>query len=154
MQRSALKPLLLYAGIGFVLHWMWEVGQAPLFTCFVQFRRCMWLCFRAAVTGDLAMMLLIYACLALVHRRNDWPMHRSAFHHPATWILPIVIGMLLATNVEFWAVFVAHRWEYSATMPLIPWLHIGLTPVLQMIIVPLATTVLLKQMLHGSLAQK
>jgi L-cystine uptake protein TcyP (sodium:dicarboxylate symporter family) len=60
-----------------------------------------------------------------------------AYAHPATWILALLIGALLAVSFELWAVFADHRWQYAASMPLIPILQIGFTPVLQMIFIPL-----------------
>ena len=38
---------------------------------------------------------------------------------------------------HFW-----HRWQYTEAMPLIPILHIGLTPVLQLLLIPLAVLLL------------
>ena len=66
---------------------------------------------------------------------------RSAFAHPATWIVPLVIGILLAVSFELWAVHAVNRWTYSS-MPLVPIIHVGITPVLQMVFIPLAATAL------------
>jgi hypothetical protein len=38
--------------------------------------------------------------------------------------------------VEWYAVKVLHRWEYSLSMPVIPGLEIGFVPVLQMLVLP------------------
>ena len=63
---------------------------------------------------------------------NDHKVYGEA----STWILPVLIGFLIAVSFELWAVYVDHRWVYGA-MPLIPLVKVGITPVLQMIVVPL-----------------
>lgn len=130
--------VLQFLGLSFLLHLAWELLQSPLYACFADLGTCVLLCLRAAATGDMLFMLTIYGALAAVHRRWLWIEDLDAYHHPATWVLPPLLGVLLAVSNELWAVFVAHRWSYTASMPLIPVLDIGLTPVLQMIIVPMA----------------
>ena len=49
----------------------------------------------------------------------------------------MLIGVLLAVSFELWAIYAVRRWEYGS-MPLIPIIGVGITPVLQMVIVPLA----------------
>lgn len=48
----------------------------------------------------------------------------------------IVLGFLWAIGVEYHATEVAHRWAYAKSMPIIPIINIGVSPVLQMMIVP------------------
>jgi hypothetical protein len=57
---------------------------------------------------------------------------------PATWTLPPLFGAMLVVAFELWAIYVVHRWEYGL-MPLLPVVRVGLTPVLQMIVVPAIT---------------
>ena len=87
-------------------------------------------------------MLLMYAVLAIVHQDPLWLTKKSTYAHPATWIMTLLLGVLLAVNVELWAVYVAGRWQYEDAMPLVPILHVGLTPILQMLIIPLAVLLL------------
>lgn len=137
--RRSLRPLILFLGTGFLFHLAWEVLQAPLYTCFADFWRCIWFCFKAASTGDVLMMLVIYLALGIVHRDLAWAQEKKNYDHPATWLIPVIVGTLLAVSYEFWAVYVVHRWQYAHSMPLVPILRVGLLPVLQMIVVPLAT---------------
>lgn len=46
------------------------------------------------------------------------------------WII-IPIGLALAVTIELWALG-THRWVYTSTMPLVPFIDVGLTPVLQL----------------------
>ena len=45
-------------------------------------------------------------------------------------------GLVIAIVVEWAAIHWLHRWSYTAQMPLIPGLEIGVTPVLQMLVLP------------------
>lgn len=49
--------------------------------------------------------------------------------------LTAVLGAMTATIIE-WHALRTGRWTYNSLMPLIPWLGVGLYPVLQMAIVP------------------
>lgn len=99
------------------------------------------MCLFATATGDMLFMLTLYLTLAVVHRNLCWVADRQTYAHPATWTVPPLVGILLAGNFELWAIYVSHRWSYGA-MPVIPVLGVGLTPLLQMIVVPLATLML------------
>ena len=138
LSHQRLKAVTTFLGVGFLLHLLWENLQAPLYEGFTSFGQHFWICFRAT-SGDLLSMLAIYAALTLVHRDPFWVADRTAYAHPATWIMTFLIGILLAVNFELWAVHVDHRWQYASAMPLLPVLRIGVLPVLQMIVVPLLT---------------
>lgn len=131
------RPLAAFFGSSFVLHLLWENLQAPLYSCYQSFWQCFWICLYATATGDMIFMLTIYAALAVIHRDWQWVRDPGAYRHPATWILAVGIGLILAVSFELWAVHVAHRWQYTEFMLIVPFVQIGLTPVLQMIIIPL-----------------
>lgn len=133
------KELLAYFGSSFLLHLLWENLQAPLYTCFWEypFLQCFLICLKATATGDMLFMLTIYIALAVVHRDWLWVSKRGTYRHPATWLIALLIGLLLAMFFELWAVYVAHRWTYTAAMPLIPIIRVGFTPILQMAAIPL-----------------
>lgn len=132
-----MKQILVFFGGSFLLHLLWENAQAPLFQGYESFAQHFLICLKATTTGDMLFMLVIYCVLALVHRDMWWPSNSKTFHHPATWILPPVIGILLAVSFELWAIHVARRWTYAEAMPIIPILQVGILPLLQMMIVPL-----------------
>ncbi|OIO55174.1 hypothetical protein AUJ46_01855 [Candidatus Peregrinibacteria bacterium CG1_02_54_53] len=135
-QKNCRHSILMFFGASFTLHLFWENFQAPLYQGFTSFRQHFWICLKAT-GGDLLFMLVIYTSLALIHRDPLWISNRPTYAHPATWIIMPLIGALLAIAFELWAVYVANRWQYAA-MPLIPVVGVGLLPVLQMIIIPLA----------------
>ncbi len=135
-----MKPVIAYFSSSFALHLIWENAQMPLFesgdnAAWQNFLMCLW----ATATGDMVFMLTLYLTVALIHRSIWWSFDRASYSHPATWIVPVIIGVLLAVSFELWAVHATNRWVYSS-MPNIPVLQGGLTPVLQMTLIPLVAT--------------
>ena len=112
---------------------LFESGDAPFWETF---QMCLW----ATATGDMLFMLTLYVSVTLVHRSVLWACDRSTYWHPATWVVPVVIGVLLAVSFELWAVHAVDRWIYSS-MPIIPVIQVGLTPVLQIIFIPIGVNV-------------
>ncbi|GAA4469765.1 hypothetical protein [Novipirellula rosea] len=133
-----MKQFLVYFASSFILHLIWENAQMPLFesgdaSLWDNFKMCLW----ATATDDMFFMLTLYLTVALIHKNIWWICDRSTFIQPATWIVPVMIGVLLAVSFELWAVHATGRWIYSS-MPMIPVIKVGLTPVLQMTLIPLA----------------
>lgn len=137
----------MFFGVSFTLHLLWENLQAPLYAGFVSFPQHFWICLKAAV-GDMLFMLVIYATLAVVHRNPLWMNDQDAYTHPATWILTPFVGILLAVSFELWAVHIDQRFAYAEAMPLIPVLRIGLTPVLQMMLISFISLLLTFRFSH------
>jgi hypothetical protein len=134
--------LCRFFGYSFLLHLAWENAQAPLYEGFTEnLPQHLWACLYATATGDMAFTLILYGVLALVHQDVWWAANRSNYRHPATWTLPPLIGVLLVVAFELWAIYVVHRWVYGL-MPIVPIVRVGVTPVLQMLVVPTVTLLL------------
>lgn len=116
-----IKPLLVLALIAFLLNFVWEISQAPLYDCYDQFLHCMWLCFKASL-GDVVWVLLLYGIFRVSHSKTA----------------VVLAGLAIAIGVELHALQTG-RWAYAESMPLIPFLSLGLTPLLQMAILPLVS---------------
>gem|GEM_PF-5163212 len=84
-------------------------------------------------------MLAVYLTAAVIHKQFWWPLDVSAYSHPATWVVPVTVNVLLVVSIKLWAVHAVHGWQYSS-MPLVPFIHVGVTPVLQMLVISLAAT--------------
>ena len=137
-----------FFGSSFILHLVWESAQMPLFetgdlSAWEVFRMCLF----ATATGDMVFMAILYAVAALAVRDWKWLQNEASYKHPATWVLPSIFGVLLAISFELWAIHAVERWEYDG-MPLVPFLHVGLTPVLQMALIPFAVTWLSRMYLN------
>ena len=48
----------------------------------------------------------------------------------------LLAGLVIGVSVEWGAVFIARRWAYTARMPLVPVLGVGVAPVAQMLVLP------------------
>jgi len=147
-----MKPVIAYFVSSFALHLIWENAQRPLFesgdnTAWENFTMCL----SATATGDMLFMLMLYLTVALIHRSVWWACDRSSYSHPATWIVSAIIGVLLAVSFELWSVHATDRWVYSS-MPIIPVLKVGLTPVLHMLLVPLAATPCARSLVEPSVS--
>lgn len=139
--KSAFKNfwlvLLIYFASSFLLHFSWEMMQAPLYQGFKgSFMSHILTCLFATATGDMLFTAVIYVAVAIALQNPKWIATKQSYGHSATWLLPVLVGILLATSFELWAVYAVERWSYG-TMPLIPIVHVGLTPILQMVLIPL-----------------
>ena len=140
-RMTGILPVVAFFVVAFILHWLWEMAQMPLFELApMSFWETVRMCLFATATGDMLFMLTIYLVLATVHMDWSWASKRAAYRHPATWVVAVVIGALLAVSFELWAVHTVERWQYGA-MPVVPIIYVGVTPLLQMIVLPLLTII-------------
>ena len=62
---------------------------------------------------------------------------------PSRWVSFVGVGLVLAFVSEYTAIHYRNLWQYSDRMPIVPGLNIGLTPILQWLILPPVVLVLL-----------
>lgn len=127
------KTILTLSGTSLLLNFVWENLQAPLYQGYSNFWQHLPIC-SVASFGDVLIILVLYFVLATVNRDMFWIAKMSR----VDIVLVITLGALIAVGVEKWALGTA-RWEYVSTMPLIPYVNVGLLPILQMIILPWTT---------------
>jgi len=144
-QVSGWRPLVTGIVVSYLANAAWELAQMSLYVTSVPpgWIAALTHCGKAA-GGDLLLMGILYLVLVLAIGSWRWPLEPASYRHPATWVLTPAVGALLAVAFELWAVYVDHRWAYGTSMPLIPGLSVGVTPVLQMIVIPLLVLVLLR----------
>ncbi len=82
--------------------------------------------------GDVLMILIIYSSVSFLLKDFFWVKH---FKFNGIFF-SIIIGFIISIIVEKIALSV-NMWSYSNNMFLIPFLKVGITPTLQMIILPL-----------------
>ena len=56
----------------------------------------------------------------------------------------LATGVLVTIAFEWYAVYWAGRWSYSDLMPIVPLLRVGLAPLAQWIVLPLAVLFFLR----------
>ena len=90
--------------------------------------------------GDGLMTLIIYWAGWLGFRDWQWILHPGS----RGYLLMLGIGLNLAVIIELNALYLTGAWAYNDQMIVIPMLGVGLSPVLQMLVLPLVTVLLLQ----------
>lgn len=111
---------------------LWELAQAPLYVGLERYNAAVfWHCFVSSL-GDGVTVLLIVAAGWLALQRQNW------FEHPGVpgYLVMLTTGFLLAVLVEWVGVRILDRWQYTARMPLVPGLGVGVVQIAQMILLP------------------
>lgn len=136
LKKQKIGALSIFFGLSFLFHLLWENIQAPLFIGFESFSQHFFICLFATATGDMIFTAIIYLAIAAVNKDLWWILKKESYERICTWVIAIVVGIFLAVTFEFWAVKLVERWEYGS-MPTIPFVGIGITPIVQMIVVPI-----------------
>lgn len=132
----------------FLLNYPWEFIQAPLFEGMAE--RPHWqavkTCTQAAL-GDAVIMLIAFWGVAALNRSRAWI---AAAGRRDVGIF-LAIGVAITVAIEW---MVQHgwwltSWNYSASMPVLPGLEVGLVPVLQWLVLPPLVSVLVGRQLRG-----
>ena len=127
------QPWVALGLFSFLLHFVWEMLQVPLYEQMSGARH--WAavlrCTRASA-GDAVIVWTAYA-LAAGSARDRWWLGVRHRGRPLTVYL--AAGLLITVGLEWFNVYVRRQWGYSPEMPVI--LGIGLTPLLQWLLVPL-----------------
>jgi hypothetical protein len=128
---NRIQPWAAIAGFGFLLHFLWEMWQAPMYRTMQEAShvRAVWVCSLATV-GDTFIQLVAYAVGALVAGSRAW------LTRPRRGPLAIYMaaGLLITALFEWVNVYVLRRWEYANHMPVLA--GIGLAPLLQWLVIP------------------
>lgn len=128
------KPEVRLALNALGANFVWEMLQAPLFVGMLEMPR--WdataVCLRASV-GDAVMILFAYAGAALGARDRAWMLRPSVRHLSVFAFLAALQGLALE-----WLSLRQMRWSYAPSMPIDPVTGLGLMPILQWLVLPLA----------------
>ena len=125
-QRFTFITLLL----AFILNFAWEIIHGPLYKGFTYSTSHIAFCGLASV-ADAFMVLLIYFILAIVYKDPLWIKHINL---QRTLIL-ILIGGIGAILAEMRHLSLGN-WSYASSMPILPFVNAGLSPVLQFMFLP------------------
>jgi len=121
--------------VAYILNFLWEYLHYPLYNCKWPIGSC------AIVTSfrDALIILGIYFLGALFFKNNKWILNLTR----------LKLGLLLVTSffiayiIELQGIYFG-KWSYSDFMPIIPVLKVGLSPILQMILLPFITFLIIK----------
>lgn len=120
------KILATISGIAFALHLVWENAQAPLFAGYTSFGQHLLICLYGTA-GDVLITLIVYGLVSLLKYDLFWPLKVTA----QDLVALALVGFFVAAGIEYRALAL-DRWTYTPSMPIVPYLHVGLSPLVQM----------------------
>ena len=115
----------------FLFNAAWEILQIPLYKEGVYTWQHILFCVLASV-ADVVMVLLIYFGFAWIYKDAIWIKNLNT----KRVILIILTGGIGAVLAEIRHLSIG-TWSYTSAMPLMPVVHVGLSPVLQFMILPI-----------------
>ena len=133
--------VLVVIVLGFLLNFTWELIQMPLYNSASFKINHVTFCALGSV-ADAIMVLLIYLGLAFIFKNSFWM-------RPLKWqriVVAILIGGVGAVLSEMRHLSLGN-WVYSDLMPLLPMIKVGLSPVLQFMILPILVYILSSKMI-------
>lgn len=150
--RPLDMPELNVALFGALLNFPWEMWQAPLYEGMAEashlsaVTRCSW-----ATLGDAVILVLAFAAVSMRAHSRNWvlqPTRMQAAMFVAAGLAVTLVLELIATRLDLpiWT------WRYAAAMPVLPLLGVGVAPLAQWLVVPLATLWCVGRHLRGGRA--
>jgi hypothetical protein len=136
----------LIAAFIFLLNFIWEISQAFLYEVHFQGRLDFILVHLKAASGDLLIFLLLYFFGVLFFHRDCYWLIRN---NKVKFMFVSFLGIVVSVVIEKLALSFG-RWSYNSLMPIVPVLNVGLTPVLQMIILPVVSIVFAKRVIDNN----
>ncbi len=122
-----------------LLNFIWEVAQMPLFGGMVFNIENILFCALASV-ADAIMTLLLYFGFAFIYDKPFWIKNMTPLR-TTSLIIAGGIGAILAE--------IRHtslgNWAYTESMPLLPFVNVGLSPVLQFMMLPFIIFIICSQ---------
>jgi len=133
-------PELSLISWSFFLNFFWEVVQTYFYTLKDSPFRNMLYGWIHCTFGDVLLTLGSFWLVSIVsrNRRCSLKLNRLNF---IGFIMIGIIGTVISERVN---VHILKSWVYNQSMPIIPWLNVGLTPILQWVIIPPAAILLVK----------
>lgn len=130
--KIVFKKFVLNTGIvSFILNFAWELIQMPLYKNKVYDVQHIYFCALATV-ADTIMVLLIYFSFALIYKNAFW-IKNINIQKALLLMLTGGVGAILAEMKHL----AEGNWAYASSMPVLPFVNAGLSPVLQFMLLPL-----------------
>jgi hypothetical protein len=134
--------LLAIVVVAFVINLIWENIQIHLYQGYDTFSERFIRCLPAA-GGDALIILLLYA-LVVWWRQEWWWLGKAQL---SDWALVVSGGVGIAITIELVAL-ATDRWAYTPSMPRLFNTSLGVWPIIQMIVLPLATFAIVRRLFH------
>lgn len=132
-KKAFNKYIFIVIVLSFLLNFAWELIQIPLYKNSVYDVKHIAFCALASL-ADVLMVLLLYMGFAFVFKETFWMQHLKLNRG----LLLVLIGGAGAVLSEMRHLSLG-SWEYDNAMPIIPFVNVGIAPVLQFMILPVLT---------------
>ena len=116
--------------LSLVLNFAWEVLQGSLYNGFDFTISHIAFCGLASI-ADAIMVMLIYFSFAIIYKNSLWIKHINF----QQIIMLVLVGGIGAILSEMRHLSIG-TWSYTSSMPIVPFVHAGLSPVLQFMVLP------------------
>lgn len=129
IKRLLILIFLIFL-IAVALNFVWEFLHHQLYICSIPATECAW---RDALIDALIILGIFFAGIILF-KDTSW---NSRLTKKKIFIVALA-SFIIAYIIELQGIYLG-KWEYTELMPVIPLLNVGLSPILQMIVLPLLT---------------
>ena len=121
---------LIMVLISFILNEVWELVQMPLYKQPIYKMGHIAFCTLAAL-ADMIMVLLLYLSFAFIYKNPFWIAQRNYFKIFVV-MLTGAVGAVLSEKRHLRI----GSWAYDQSMPIVPFVNVGLSPLLQFFLLP------------------
>jgi hypothetical protein len=140
--------IFMVSVIAFFLNVFWELAQGPLYKGFEYNWSHILFCALAAI-ADMLMVLILFFAFGFVYKNVFWIKKMG----PNKVLLLVMVGFLGAILAEVWHTL-RGDWDYAYNMPLLPVIDIGVSPILQFIVLPWLTFWIVKKLVKEKNIEK
>ncbi|MEO7312721.1 MAG: hypothetical protein ABIX01_20220 [Chitinophagaceae bacterium] len=131
IKKAAFKRFVLITTVlAFVLNIVWEFVQMPLYRDAAFDAQHIAFCLLASV-ADAIMVLLLYFVFAIIYKQPFWIKYLNILRA----FMLVVIGGIGAILAEMRHLSQGN-WAYDSSMPILPFVNVGLSPLLQFMLLP------------------
>jgi hypothetical protein len=132
----------LWSALAFVLNLVWEISHVRLYTIWMEtdglrIARAVFYC----SLGDVVITLATFALAGIALWRADWPVSRPW----AGGAIAVIGAMAITAWSEWYNIYRTGAWSYTSDMPTI--YGVGLSPLLQWLIIPPVIVVVYRALL-------
>lgn len=128
-----LHGLRRYLTVTATGHLAWETAHLPLYTVWAEgTTRDRLVAVVHCTGGDILIALSAWALAVFLAGRPGWPAD-------TTWrvaVLTVAAGLAYTMFSEWLNTTIRQSWAYSEMMPVLPFIGIGLSPILQWLVIP------------------
>ena len=146
--RFSLTPEISLCCWSFLLNFFWEVIQTYFYTLKDSAFHTMLYGWLHCTFGDVIITIVSFWAVSILSRSRRWFLKLNPLNYTGF----ILIGLVYTFFSEMVNVQIFKSWNYNEYMPIVPWMKVGLTPVLQWLIIPSIAILFVRR--HLSLNQE